>query len=162
MTPFWRRIGWLVMALLFASGCASPSRANAPSAGEDSTAVQKVILAQPAGEEELKLKPVDPMTQRGGLVIVDAERIRVLGRLGSGVNFEPVGFSPDVRHAYVMTGEGVKVLDLETRRILSERDGVELLIIEQGRYPSTKGPRFHRFPLKRARESGDDFRLDST
>ncbi|PRX40720.1 hypothetical protein CLV97_11162 [Planifilum fimeticola] len=158
MTPFWRRIGWLVMALLFASGCASPSRANAPSAGEDSTAVQKVILAQPAGEEELKLKPVDPMTQRGGLVIIDAERIRVLDRLGSGANFEPVGFSSDGRHTYVMTEKTVKVLDLETRRFLSERDGVELLIIKQRRESSTEGP---RFPLTRARESGEDFRIDS-
>ncbi|MEW9031940.1 MAG: hypothetical protein AB2404_04330 [Planifilum fimeticola] len=118
----------------------------------------RLLLAGPWSEERGDQGP----EKRGGLVIVDAERIRVLGRLGSGVNFEPVGFSPDVRHAYVMTGEGVKVLDLETRRILSERDGVELLIIEQRRYPSTKGPRFHRFPLKRARESGDDFRLDST
>src|SRR5690606_13525355 len=65
MTHNLQRIGWLVMALLFAAGCAPPSRANAPSAGEDSTAVQKVILVQPAGEEEeLKLKPVDPLTWR--------------------------------------------------------------------------------------------------
>lgn len=30
MTHNLQRIGWLVMALLFAAGCAPPSRANAP------------------------------------------------------------------------------------------------------------------------------------
>ncbi len=48
MTHNLQRIGWLVKALLFAAGCAPPSRANAPSAGEDSSSVQKVFLVQPS------------------------------------------------------------------------------------------------------------------
>ncbi|SFG40138.1 hypothetical protein SAMN04488025_1319 [Planifilum fulgidum] len=85
---------------------------------------RRMLLAGPwSGEGEAK----------GGLVMADAERIRVLGRLGSGVNFQPVGFSPDGRHAYVTTERTVKVLDWETRRFLTGRDGVELLIIEQRR-----------------------------
>jgi hypothetical protein len=85
---------------------------------------RRMLLAGPwSGEGEAK----------GGLVMADAERIRVLGRLGSGVNFQPVGFSPAGRHAYVTTERTVKVLDWETRRFLTGRDGVELLIIEQRR-----------------------------
>ncbi|GAA5343875.1 hypothetical protein PLACP1_00350 [Planifilum fimeticola] len=114
----------------------------------------RLLLAGPWGEEGGDQRK----KKRGGLVIIDAERIRVLDRLGSGANFEPVGFSSDGRHAYVMTEKTVKVLDLETRRFLSERDGVELLIIKQRRESSTEGP---RFPLTRARESGEDFRIDS-
>lgn len=63
MIKHWRKIGLMVSAVLLAAGCASPSRANSPSIAEDSTAAQKVLLAQSAGEEEgLKLRPVDPVS----------------------------------------------------------------------------------------------------